>query len=58
MVAEEIEYREDLYPQAIQGPDTEALYMTGTLDLGRGLYDLEAVSKIVTVLVKHGDFLG
>ena len=58
MVAEEIEYHEDLYPQAIQGPDTEALYMTGTLDLGRGLYDLEAVSKMATALVKHGDCLG
>ena len=48
-IAEEREYREDLYPPAIQGPDTEALYMTGTLDLGRGLYDLEAVSNTVTV---------
>ncbi|KAK7501125.1 hypothetical protein BaRGS_00007610 [Batillaria attramentaria] len=39
-VTEEREYREDLYPETIQGPDTEALYTTGTLDMDRGLYDL------------------
>lgn len=41
VVAEEREYREDLYPDTIQGPDTEALYTTGCLDMDRGLYDLE-----------------
>lgn len=40
-VTEEREYHEDLYPGVIQGPDTEALYTTGTLDLNHGLYDLD-----------------
>ncbi|KAL8586792.1 hypothetical protein ACOMHN_061305 [Nucella lapillus] len=44
-VTEEREYHEDLYPPTIQGPETEALYMTGTLDLGRGLYDLEDMEE-------------
>ncbi|XP_076462253.1 uncharacterized protein LOC143294718 [Babylonia areolata] len=44
-VEEEREYHEDLYPGTVQGPETEALFMTGTLDLGRGLYDLEAVEE-------------
>lgn len=41
MVTDEREYHEELYPRPAAGPDTEALYSTGTLDLGHGLYDLE-----------------
>jgi hypothetical protein len=44
VVTEEREYREVLYPEPVAGPDTEALYSTGTLHFEHGLYDLEAVS--------------
>lgn len=38
------EYHEELYPPPLQGPDMEALYMTGSLDTERRLYDLDVVS--------------
>ncbi|XP_025111516.1 uncharacterized protein LOC112574565 [Pomacea canaliculata] len=44
-ITEAKEYHEELYPPPLQGPDMEALYMTGSLDTERRLYDLDVMEE-------------